>query len=89
MAWKDEAFSIGRQWAKLYEDGSKANGLITEIMDEFYLVNVVHNSFKDPHAIFVPFLQGEAAAAPSAKTTDSPKTNGKTNGQVNGNGVAH
>lgn len=40
IAWKDEAFAIGAQWAKLYPEGSKSRALIDGIMDSYYLVNV-------------------------------------------------
>jgi len=40
IAWKDEAFAIGSQWARLYPDGSKSRALIEGIMDSYYLVNV-------------------------------------------------
>jgi len=56
IAWKDEAFSIGKQWAALYDEGSPTRKLLNEITDTYYLVNVVHNSFKDGDAIFAPFL---------------------------------
>lgn len=45
-------------------------------MDESFLVNVVHNDFKNPEAIFKPFFKAAAeyAGAP----------NGKPNGVANG-----
>ncbi|KAF8202173.1 methylenetetrahydrofolate reductase-domain-containing protein [Pholiota molesta] len=52
MAWKDEAFELGNQWAKLYESGSPSQKLIDEFMETSFLVNVVHNDFHDPDAIF-------------------------------------
>lgn len=39
IAWKDEAFAIGRQWAALYEEGSESRKLLDGMMDTFYLVN--------------------------------------------------
>ena len=71
MAWKDEAFSIGQQWAALYEEGSASRKLLTEITDTYYLVNVVHNSFKDGDAIFEPFLAGTKEAK-AAKEQSAP-----------------
>lgn len=56
IAWKDEAFELGNQWANLYPEGSETNKLIRKIMDESYLVNIVANDFKDGLAIFEPFL---------------------------------
>lgn len=38
LAWKDEAFELGAQWAKLYETSSPASAkLIHDIMDNYYL----------------------------------------------------
>ncbi|KAF8532451.1 methylenetetrahydrofolate reductase-domain-containing protein [Gautieria morchelliformis] len=57
MAWKDEAFELGYQWANLYEANSSSRKLIHDMMDTFFLVNVVHNDFKDPQAIFQAFFK--------------------------------
>lgn len=59
LAWKDEAFELGYEWAKLYESASPATAtLLREIMDTHYLVNIVHNDYrhKDEFAIFEPFF---------------------------------
>ena len=49
-----------------------------DILDDAYLVNLVHNDFKDPDAIFVPFFKvGEKYAAPH------PQPNHVANGFVN------
>ncbi|KIK08883.1 hypothetical protein K443DRAFT_671940 [Laccaria amethystina LaAM-08-1] len=70
MAWKDEAFELGQQWAKLYEANSPSQNLITELMDTCFLVNVVHNNFHEPDAIFKPFLKaGAEYVAAKAKAT--------------------
>jgi len=57
MAWKDEAFELGQQWARVYDPDSPSAKIISELMDSCYLVNVVHNDFHDPSAIFKPFFQ--------------------------------
>ncbi|KAM0749328.1 methylenetetrahydrofolate reductase [Meredithblackwellia eburnea MCA 4105] len=65
MAWKDEAFELGAQWAKLYSTSSPATAnLIQGIMDSYYLVNIVYNNYRDPDdlAIFKPFFQLSEAA---------------------------
>jgi len=56
MAWKDEAYELGQQWAKIYEPGSPSHSLISDLMETSYLVNVVHNDFQDPEGIFKPFF---------------------------------
>ncbi|TRM65570.1 methylenetetrahydrofolate reductase-domain-containing protein [Schizophyllum amplum] len=64
MAWKDEAYELGQQWAKVYGPDHPSYKLITELMDTWYLVNVVHNDFQDRNAIFQPFIKaGEEFAA--------------------------
>ncbi|KAI5475339.1 hypothetical protein MNV49_001608 [Pseudohyphozyma bogoriensis] len=58
LAWKDEAFELGNQWAMLYEKSSpKSAELIRNICDTYYLVNIVYNDFRDSDelAIFRPF----------------------------------
>jgi len=73
LAWKDEAFELGMQWARIYEPGSVSYRLIESVMETFYLVNIVHNDFQDPQAVFAPF-------GVDAK---------KTTGGMNGNGTSH
>jgi len=79
MAWKDEAFELGHQWARFYEPDSPSRTLIKDLMDTTFLVNVVHNDFKDPHAIFKSFiLAGENF------TAQKSAPNGTTVNGVNG-----
>ncbi|KIM58964.1 hypothetical protein SCLCIDRAFT_1044288 [Scleroderma citrinum Foug A] len=67
MAWKDEAYELGVKWANVHEAGSASRQLIMDVMNNSYLVNVVHNDFKDAKAIFVPFFKaGEKYAASRA-----------------------
>ncbi|KAG5455766.1 MAG: hypothetical protein BJ554DRAFT_4706 [Olpidium bornovanus] len=49
---KDEAFELWAQWAKIYNRGSPSAELIESIADSWFLVNVVHNDFQKPQAIF-------------------------------------
>ncbi|KAF9071536.1 methylenetetrahydrofolate reductase-domain-containing protein [Rhodocollybia butyracea] len=75
MAWKDEAFELGQQWARVYESDSTSAKVISNLMDTCYLVNVVHNDFHDVNAIFKPFFQaGEEYKASQA--------NAPVNGQL-------
>ncbi|KAH9846259.1 methylenetetrahydrofolate reduct [Lenzites betulinus] len=80
MAWKDEAYELGRQWAKLYEPESPTNKLIDTIMDSYCLVNIVHNDYKKPQAIFEPFFK--AGADYAAKYGSELAPNG-ANGHAN------
>lgn len=52
VAWKDEAYELGRDWAKCYPQGSPSRELIESIMGSWYLVNIVHNDYHLPNAIF-------------------------------------
>lgn len=64
----------------MYDSGSPSRKLIRGIMNDSYLVNVVHNDFKDPDAIFVPFLKaGEEYAASRPPQDYVAKPNGFAN----------
>ncbi|TPX35953.1 methylenetetrahydrofolate reductase [NAD(P)H] [Synchytrium microbalum] len=52
MAWKDEAFELWGRWSNLYDPKSKSAQVITEIHDTWFLMNVVHNNYKVPEAVF-------------------------------------
>ncbi|RHZ57906.1 hypothetical protein Glove_382g40 [Diversispora epigaea] len=55
MAWKDEAFELWNEWAKIYEPDSISSKLISEIAETWYLINIVHNNFHDSEGIFAIF----------------------------------
>jgi len=40
LAWKDEFYRLGNDWATCYPAASKSRSLITGIMDSWYLVNI-------------------------------------------------
>lgn len=63
MAWKDEAYELGVKWANVYEAETPSRKLMMGIFESSYLVNVVHNDFKDPRAIFEPFFKAGAEYA--------------------------
>jgi methylenetetrahydrofolate reductase (NADPH) len=69
------------QWSKLYGTGTPSQKLIAEIMETYTLVNVVHNDFRTPEAIFAPFYRAAESTPPS--------TNGLSNGHhsINGHGI--
>jgi methylenetetrahydrofolate reductase (NADPH) len=45
LVWKDEAFGLWKQWQMLHAAGSASNNLIQEIMNTYYLVNIVDNDY--------------------------------------------
>lgn len=85
QAWKDEAFELGQQWANLYPSGSKANQVLNEIFNTYYLVNVVHNDYRDPDslAIFRPFI----GQVNGTSTNGSPAENGEVSAGNGANGT--
>jgi methylenetetrahydrofolate reductase (NADPH) len=40
LAWKDEAFRLGQDWANCYDAGTPSRELIKKIVDEWYLINI-------------------------------------------------
>lgn len=46
LAWKDEFYQLGQDWANCYPSDSVSKSLIQEIMNEWYLVNI-GKSFDD------------------------------------------
>ncbi|WVQ67305.1 methylenetetrahydrofolate reductase [Kwoniella botswanensis] len=70
IAWKDEAFELGLQWANLYPPGSPSRELIESTMNSSYLVNIVANDFRDGMSIFEPFLLDEQSTSKIGKVVD-------------------
>lgn len=52
IAWKDEAFRLGTDWANCHPAGSPSRQLIEGIMSNWYLINIVDNDFHSTHGIF-------------------------------------
>ncbi|KDB25687.1 methylenetetrahydrofolate reductase [Trichophyton interdigitale MR816] len=52
LAWKDEAYRLGDDWAKCHDASSASRKLIQNTMDTWYLVNIVNNDFHKTHDIF-------------------------------------
>lgn len=51
-AWREEAFGIWGEWAKVYPRASKSQQLLNEIKDDYWLVNVIHHDFIDGEALW-------------------------------------
>lgn len=68
------------QWAQFYEQESPSRGLIVNMMETYFLLNVVHNDFTATDAIFEEFLgfalpkshAGTAATSSADDTVESP-----------------
>ncbi|KAF4123789.1 methylenetetrahydrofolate reductase (NADPH) [Geosmithia morbida] len=52
LAWRDEAFQLGMDWAKCFDASSPSRQLIEHIMTEWHLINIVNNDFHDSSTIF-------------------------------------
>ncbi|KJZ77995.1 hypothetical protein HIM_02632 [Hirsutella minnesotensis 3608] len=52
LAWRDEAFRLGTDWAHCFDSNSHSRLLIEKIMRDWYLVNIVNNDFHENTAIF-------------------------------------
>ncbi|KAG1138022.1 hypothetical protein G6F37_009603 [Rhizopus arrhizus] len=52
MAWKDEAFELWNEWARIYDRQSTPAKLILDIHQHWYLVNIVHNDFQNENGIW-------------------------------------
>ncbi|KAI0478456.1 methylenetetrahydrofolate reduct [Xylariaceae sp. FL0804] len=55
LAWKDEAYRLGMDWAHCHDANTPSRALIEHIMNEWYLINIVSNDFFQPRAIFELF----------------------------------
>nr|OQO19365.1 hypothetical protein B0A51_14310 [Rachicladosporium sp. CCFEE 5018]OQO21063.1 hypothetical protein B0A51_11470 [Rachicladosporium sp. CCFEE 5018] len=81
LAWRDEFYHLGSEWAKCYAEGSASKTLIKDVVDNWYLVNIVHNDFRQARGIFPLF---EGLSAPGLSVTEQANGNGYVNGHVNG-----
>ncbi len=48
LAWKDEAFQLGTDWARCYDADSSSRALISSIMETWYLINIGTSSPASP-----------------------------------------
>ncbi|KAJ3213758.1 hypothetical protein HDU67_002509 [Dinochytrium kinnereticum] len=55
MAWKDEAFGIWESWGEVFKNGCRSRALITDILERWFLMNVIDNDYKRPNGIFEIF----------------------------------
>jgi methylenetetrahydrofolate reductase (NADPH) len=45
-AWREEAFGIWAEWAKVYPRGSESEALLESIRGDYLLVNIIHHEYK-------------------------------------------
>jgi methylenetetrahydrofolate reductase (NADPH) len=51
-AWLDEAFSIWREWQRIYPAQSTTSKLIYQIREDYWLVNIVHHGYVEKDALW-------------------------------------
>ncbi|KAG0065765.1 hypothetical protein BGZ92_005497, partial [Podila epicladia] len=61
-AWKDEAFTLWEQWSRCYPQTSKPRELLSEMAQQWYLVNIVNNDYHEADGIFELFREDVVAA---------------------------
>ncbi|UNI21964.1 Methylenetetrahydrofolate reductase (NAD(P)H) [Purpureocillium takamizusanense] len=67
LAWRDEAFRLGTDWAHCFDSNTPSRALLDKIMNEWYLVNVVNNDFHENHTIFELFKDLEVEGLDEAQ----------------------
>ncbi|OIW32217.1 methylenetetrahydrofolate reduct [Coniochaeta ligniaria NRRL 30616] len=75
LAWKDEAFQLGTDWARCYDANTPSRLLLEDMMEHWYLVNIVNNDFHEPRTIF-EVLDGLAVPNLDAVPQPEAKANG-------------
>ena len=55
-AWRDEAFSMWRQWQRIY-NSSETAALLHKVRMDYWLVNIVHHDYKDAGALWNLLLE--------------------------------
>ncbi|KAI9761069.1 MAG: orotate phosphoribosyltransferase [Chaenotheca gracillima] len=91
LAWKDEAFRLGEDWASCHTASSPSRHLIQNLVETWYLVNIVHNDFHEPRSIFGVFDGLSVPAIDEAIGAEQDvKTNHLSNGEAHlSNGDSH
>ncbi|CAI4210629.1 unnamed protein product [Parascedosporium putredinis] len=74
LAWKDEAFRLGLDWAYCFDSRSPSRALIEGMMNNWYLINIVNNDFQEPRTIFelLEGLEVEGLETPTPAPVEEP-----------------
>ncbi|KAK3082310.1 hypothetical protein LTS18_007867 [Coniosporium uncinatum] len=83
LAWKDEFFQLGQEWAACYDSASPSRYLIDNIMDTWHLVNIVHNDFHVNDGIYKLFdgMSVKDMEKPMRPINGTGVVDGHTNGE--------
>ncbi|KAJ2977008.1 hypothetical protein NQ176_g4616 [Zarea fungicola] len=71
LAWRDEAFRLGVDWAHCFEAKSPSRVLIESVMNDWYLLNIVNNDFHDNFTIFELFKDLQVDGLDTPVTVDN------------------
>ncbi|KAH8172815.1 methylenetetrahydrofolate reductase domain-containing protein [Sarocladium implicatum] len=91
LAWRDEAFRLGMDWAHCYDANTPSRVLLEQVMNEWHLVNIVNNDFHENRVIY-ELLDGLAlegltkSPIPGAAT---PAANGHFESLTNGDSLSN
>ncbi|KAF7163157.1 hypothetical protein CNMCM5623_008227 [Aspergillus felis] len=80
LAWKDEAYRLGEDWAKCHDASSPSRKLIQDMMDNWYLVNIVNNDFHNTYDLFDLFDGLEVKDFDVEVVPDTVETKSQPNG---------
>ena len=71
--WKDEAFGLWKTWAEVYEEGSEASSVLSNVHDTYYLMSIVENDYigGDLFSVF-DAVSWDGIIPPSAAEGDAP-----------------
>ncbi|KAK5167102.1 methylenetetrahydrofolate reductase (NAD(P)H) met13 [Saxophila tyrrhenica] len=89
LAWRDEFYHLGSEWSKCYDEDSEARKVIREVTESWYLVNIVHNDFRQKRGIYHLFdglkVSGvDVQVNGDAQTNGHSHTNGVTEAETQG-----
>lgn len=56
-AWRDESFSIWKEWQRLYKPDSASSKLMNKIHDEYCLVSIVHHDYFNQNRLWDVLLE--------------------------------
>lgn len=82
LAWKDEAYQLGTDWANSYPQHSTSRNLLNTLMHEWYLCVLVSNDFMSQNALFDLFDDLKPISS-IPLTTDTKKSRTMANGAHN------
>lgn len=56
QAWRDEAFNIWLEWAKLFPRNTASNSFLKQMHQDYYLVSIVHHDYTQPDELWEVLL---------------------------------